>query len=210
MPEKGPFLGWEIDVMKTRWLYVGGLLIALSLVGCYSLGTMVGEGQMAVVTTQLNDSHATVAKDQGQIVSFTNQLNSEQPILDRYQILHIEVAFHQALATKDLDLMMSIFTDNAVMTTPTGVVYTGKAEIRTFYATKSVAMQPQNHWAALVPAYKIKVSLNGNAGQLTFECHLVDIATTQMKLEHQIDMTVVRQGSTWLVSTMKSTAIKLT
>jgi hypothetical protein len=70
-------------------------------------------------------------------------------------------------------------------------------------------MQPQNHWAALVPAYKVQVSVLGNSADLTFECHLVDIATSRMMLEHQIDMTLAHQADKWLVTSMRSKVIQL-
>jgi hypothetical protein len=71
-------------------------------------------------------------------------------------------------------------------------------------------MQPQNHWAALVPNYRLQASVNGNTARLTFECHMVDIATNKMMVHHRIDMTLSRLGVQWLVTTMKATAIQLT
>ncbi|HYM97157.1 MAG TPA: nuclear transport factor 2 family protein [Candidatus Sulfotelmatobacter sp.] len=195
--------------MARRWLLLGALLLCVLSVGCFSAGTLVAGKEAVGVTAQLNDSRATLSKDQQQLAIVTTQLNAERPMVDEYQVKQIEVTFHMALATKNLDLMMSIFDPNAVMTTPAGDVYRGAAAIRTFYATKSVAMQVQNHWAALVPAYRIKASIAEDTASLTFECHLVDIATSRMMLEHRIDMTATRRGSSWLVMTMKSTAITL-
>jgi len=195
--------------MARRWLLLGGFAVCLLSVGCFSAGTMAGRGQMVGVTGQLNDARATAAADQKQLALATTELTREQPVVDEYQVKEIEVTFHRALATKDVDLMMSIFADNAVMTAPNGALYVGKAAIRDFFSTKSVAMLPQNHWAALVPAYKITTSVLGNSAQLGFECHLVDIPTGQIKLEHQVDMTLTRSGFAWQVITMKSTAIHL-
>jgi hypothetical protein len=195
--------------MATRWLLLGALTLCVLSVGCFSAGTMVGRGEVVGVTAQLNDSRAAASSDQRQLALATAQLNNQRSVIDEYEVKQIEVTFHRALATKSVDLMMSIFADDAVMTTPNGDMYVGVAAIRVFFATKSAAMQPQNHWAALVPAYKVTTSITGNAGTLTFECHLVDIATNQIKLQHQVDMTVVRSGSQWLVTTMKSTATHL-
>ncbi len=195
--------------MAKRWLLLGALPLTLLCVGCFSVGAMVGGQQAIGVTTQLNVTRSAVSNDQRQLAEITTQLNSQRPLVDDYEVKQIEVEFHQALATKNLDLMMSIFDAHAVLTTPTGTVYTGAAEIRNFYATQAAAMQPQNHWAALVPAYKVKTSIAGDTAALTFECHLVDIATDRMMAEHQVDMTVAREGSRWLVTTMKSTAIQL-
>jgi ketosteroid isomerase-like protein len=196
--------------MSRRWLLPGALVLVLVSAGCFSVGTMLGREQVVATTAQLNDARAIDVNDQKQLHTVTAELNSAQPIVDVYYVKQVEVTFHQALATKDVDLMMSIFADNAVMTAPNGDVYRGKPAIRTFYATQAPAMQPQNHWAALVPAYKIGASINGVTATLTFECHLVDIATNQMKVHHQVDMTLERQGVQWMVKTMKSTAIQLT
>jgi len=195
--------------MATRWLLLGTLALCVLSVGCFSAGTMVGRGEMIGATAQLNDSRAAASSDQRQLAIATAQLNDQRSMMDEYEVKQIEVTFHRALATKSVDLMMSIFADGAVMTTPSGVEYVGTAAIRVFFATQSAAMQPQNHWAALVPAYKVTASITGNTGTLTFECHLVDIATNQIKLQHRIDMTVERSGTQWLVTTMKSTAIHL-
>jgi ketosteroid isomerase-like protein len=195
--------------MARRWVLLGALALSLLSAGCFSAGTMVGRGEMVGVTTQLNDSRAIALNDHKQLVLVTNQLNDERPVIDEYQVKQIEVTYHLALATKNIDLMMTIFADDAVLTTPTGDKYAGAAAIRTFFSTKSVAMQPQNHWAALVPAYKVQVSVLGNSADLTFECHLVDIATSRMMLEHQIDMTLAHQADKWLVTSMRSKVIQL-
>lgn len=196
--------------MSRRWLLPGALMVFLLSAGCFSAGTMLGREQVVATTAQLNDARAVDVKDQNQLHTVTAQLNTAQPIVEEYYVKQVEVTFHQALATRDVDLMMSIFTDDAVMTAPNGNVYSGKPAIRTFYATQAPAMQPQNHWAALVPAYKVQATVTGVTATLTFECHLVDIATNQMKLHHQVDMTLERQGFQWMVKTMKSTAIQLT
>jgi hypothetical protein len=195
--------------MAKRWFLLGALPLSLLCVGCFSVGAMVGDQQAIGVTTQLNVTRSAVSKDQRQLTLITAQLNAQRPLVDEYEVKQIEVEYHQALATKDLDLIMSIFDAHAVLTGPTGTVYTGAAAIRTFYATQAPAMQPQNHWAALVPAYKEKTSITGDTGTLEFECHLVDIATGRIMVEHQVDMTVVREGFRWMVTTMKATPIQL-
>ncbi len=189
--------------MTRRWLIPGALLACLFSVGCFSVGSMYGKEQIGATTTQLNDSRAQLSTVQG-------QLNGAYALVDVEGVKQVESSYHLALVTKDINLMMSIFSDDADLTAPDGTVYKGKAAIRTFYATKAPAMQPQNHWAALVPSYRMQASVDGNSATLRFECHLVDIATNKMMLHHQIDMTLNRQGFQWLVKTMKATAIQLT
>ena len=188
--------------MSRRWLIPGVLLLCLFSVGCFSVGTMYGKEEVVGTTTQQNDSRA-------QLNTVKAQLNGADAIVDVADVKQVESTYHLALVTKDVNLMMSIFSNDAVLTAPDGTVYKGKAAIRTFYATKAPAMQPQNNWAALVPSYRIQASVDGDTAALTFECHMVDIATNQMKLHHQIDMTLSREGFQWLVKTVKSTAIQL-
>jgi hypothetical protein len=188
--------------MSRRWLLPGAFLLVLFSAGCFSAGTMFGREQVVATSTQLNDSRA-------QLSTVKAQLNTDHLIVDVYDVKQVEVMFHQALATKDVNLMMSLFADGAVMTAADGTVYRGKDAIRTFWATKSPAMQPQNHWAALVPAYKVGASVNRDTASLSFECHLVDVVTNQMKVHHQVDVTLTHQGFQWLVTTMKSTAVQL-
>jgi ketosteroid isomerase-like protein len=195
--------------MTKRWLLLGALPLSLLCVGCFSAGAMVAGQQTIGVTTQLSVTRSAVSNDERQLALITSQLNAQRPLVDEYEVKQIEVEYHQALATKDLDLMMSIFDDHAVLTGPTGTVYTGAAAIRTFYATQAPAMQPQNHWAALVPSYKMKTSIAGDTAALTFECHMVDVATGRIMVDHQIDITAAREGSKWLVTNMKATAIQL-
>jgi len=189
--------------MNGRWLLPGALLLGLFSVGCFSVGTMYDGEQVVATTTKLNSSQA-------QLNTVKAQLNAANSIVDVAGVKQVEVSYHAALVTKDINLMMSIFADDSVLTAPDGTVYSGKAAIRTFFATKATAMQPQNHWAALVPNYRLQASVIGNTATLTFECHMVDIATNQMMVHHRIDMTLSRHGSQWLVTTMKATAIHLT
>lgn len=189
--------------MSRRWLIPGVLLLCLFSVGCFSVGTMYGKEEVVGTTTQQNDSRT-------QLNTVRAQLNGADAIVDVADVKQVESTYHLALATKDLNLMMSIFSDDAVLTAPDGTVYNGKAAIRTFYATKAPAMQPQNHWAAFVLSYRMQASVTGDAATFTFECHMVDIATNRMMVHHRIDMTLNRQGFQWLVKTMKATAIQLT
>ena len=203
--------------MTRRWLIPGALVVSLFSVGCFSVGTMYGKEQVVATTTQLNNSRAQLSSVKGQLNTADGQLNTvnaqlnaADAIVDVAGVKQIEVSYHWALVTKDIELMMSIFSDDGVFTAPDGTVYNGKAAIRAFFTTKAPAMQPQNQWAALVPNYRVQASVNGDTAALTFECHMVNIATNQMMVHHRIDMTLSRKGSQWVVKTMKATAIQLT
>src|SRR5205807_10068714 len=90
-------------------------------------------------------------------------LAADQKKADILAIEHIEKTWHQASSTHDVDLMMTIWSDNATATLG-GQTYTGKAQIREFFATKAGPFQPQNHWVSETPAYKIRVTVDGDKG----------------------------------------------
>lgn len=122
---------------------------------------------------------------------------------DFAQIHQIEITFHQAAATQNLDLMMSLFADNASLTAG-GKTYVGKQQVRTYFANVAGAFQPGNHWAAYTPAYKIRIGVNGNQGTLYFECLYVDVTTGQIKAHTNSDDTLVRSSNGWLIQTMEA------
>ena len=73
----------------------------------------------------------------GFTLAATSQENAEN-----YMLMHnIESTWHQAATTKNVDLIMSLFADNAVFTSH-GKTYTGKDELREFWEN-SDGFQPQ-------------------------------------------------------------------
>lgn len=118
---------------------------------------------------------------------------------DRAAIGELEVKWHKASSTKDLDLMMSIWADNGVLTVG-GATLTGKEQIRNFFATKAAPFQPSNHWISETPAYKIKITVDGDKGTIYFECHYVDVKTKQLKSVIGANTKVARIGGEWKVT----------
>jgi ketosteroid isomerase-like protein len=118
---------------------------------------------------------------------------------DLYAIDQIEVTWHKASSTKDLDLMMSLWADNATFTVGLQTL-TGKAAIRDFFATKAAPFRPENHWVSDTPAYKVKATVDGDQGTLYFECHYIDVATRVVKSVVGADMNVARFGNHWLIT----------
>jgi ketosteroid isomerase-like protein len=117
---------------------------------------------------------------------------------DLYDIDQIEVMWHQAASTHNVDLMMSLWADGATFTLG-GMTYTGKDQIRTLFATKAAPFQPINHWESDTPAYKIKITVNGDTGTLYFECHYVDPATKKVMVVAGANQDVQRINGTWLI-----------
>lgn len=118
---------------------------------------------------------------------------------DVYAIEQIEVNWHKASSTKDVDLMMSLWADNATFNVGTQN-YTGKDQIKAFFVTKAAPFRPENHWISETPAYKIRVTLNGDNGTLYFECHYVDINTRQIRAIVSADSIVSRINGKWLIT----------
>ena len=73
-----------------------------------------------------------------------------QEFMDFHQV---EIAFHQAGSTKNLDLMLSLFTDDAVIMSG-GKTYSGKDQIKAFWQAAG-PFQPQNQWVHFLRADQI-------------------------------------------------------
>lgn len=115
---------------------------------------------------------------------------------DLWQIDQIEKGFHRATTRKNLDLMMSLYASNATLTIP-GTTAVGKREIREFWRTSGTF---NNNWISETPAYKVRITLNGDRGTLYFECHYVDAKTGEMAGITAADVEVARIGGRWLIT----------
>ena len=115
-----------------------------------------------------------------------------------YEIDQIEVKFHEAIAKHNLNLMMSLFAPGAVFNIDQQVL-TGKAEIRHWFATENPAFQPQNHWVADTPTYKIRQTVNGDKGTLYFQCHFIDPKTGKVMAHVGVDHDVQKIDGKWLI-----------
>ena len=129
---------------------------------------------------------------------------------DKWEIDQIEVNFHKATTTKDLDLMMSLWAPNATLTVGPGETAAGRDEIRQFWLEKSVAFEPTTHWISDHPAYKVRVTVNGDRGTLHFECHYIDYDTGEIALATVADQDVARIGGRWLITNMVAGSTTLT
>ena len=92
------------------------------------------------------------------------------------EIYQLQAAFHQAKTTQDLDLMMSLWADDAVFTNNSnGTTYVGFDQIKSFWQGSGSFT---HHRFSLVPSYKTKIDVHGDEAFLYFECHDVgDFAT---------------------------------
>jgi hypothetical protein len=127
---------------------------------------------------------------------------------DVLELRNIEVTFHTAgsvLPKKDLDLMMSLYADDAVLT-DTGhgnKVYQGKAQVRTYWREVSAPFRPENHWIGYTPAFRMHAHAKGDEGTLYFECLWMDADRNVIGAHSFSDMTLARVRGHWIVKTIK-------
>jgi hypothetical protein len=117
---------------------------------------------------------------------------------DLYQIDQVEVKFHRATSTHNLDLMMSLWAPGAVFNIDQQTL-TGTAQIRHWFATENKAFMPNHHWESDTPSYKIKISLNGDKATLYFECHYIDPKTSKVMAVAGVDHTLQKIDGKWLI-----------
>jgi ketosteroid isomerase-like protein len=118
---------------------------------------------------------------------------------DLNAIDQIEKNFHRATSRQDIKLMMSLWSPTATLTSSR--TFSGTKEIRRFWLEAPV-FQPENHWVSDTPAYKIRITVNGDRGTLNFECHYVDSKTGELKAVTAADQQVQRINGRWLITDM--------
>ena len=94
------------------------------------------------------------------------------------EIYELQAAFHRAKTTQDLDLMMSLWAEDATFVNKSnGNTYLGSDAIRSFWQGSGSFT---HHRFSLVPSYKTTIEVNGDQAFLYFECHDVgNFATGQ-------------------------------
>jgi ketosteroid isomerase-like protein len=117
---------------------------------------------------------------------------------DLYEIDQVEVKFHRATSTHDLNLMMSLWAPGAVFNIDQQTL-TGKAQIRNWFATENKAFMPSHHWESDTPSYKIRISLNGNKATMYFECHYIDTKTSRVAAVAGVDHRLQKINGKWLI-----------
>jgi hypothetical protein len=98
--------------------------------------------------------------------------------------------------------MMKLWAANATFTYGPGDTATGKKQIRQAFLGESASFKPTNHWVSDTPAYKIRITVNGDRGTLNFECHYVDIKTGKVVSHTAADQEVARINGRWLITSM--------
>ena len=127
---------------------------------------------------------------------------------DMYAISQIEKKFHQAISKKDIRLMAGLFAPNATGTFGPGKTVAGRAQIRDVWL-ESVAWKPATHWLSDHPAYKLKVTVDGDRGTLHFECHFVDVDTGKVAAVTAGNLDVAKVGGRWLITNFLGSTAEL-
>lgn len=121
---------------------------------------------------------------------------------DYWQIDKLEKDFHRATSRKDIDLMMGLWAPNATFTVGPGQTATGKGQIRRSWLDKSKLFQPTTNWISETPAYKTRITVNGDRGTLYFECHYIDLVTQKLVIVTAADVEVARIDGRWLITSL--------
>jgi ketosteroid isomerase-like protein len=120
---------------------------------------------------------------------------------DVYAISQLEKTFHESISKKNISAMMSIWAPNATFTYGPGKTATGKKQIEEFW-TKSEAFKHATNWVSDHPAWKMRVTVNGDRGTLHFECHFIEVKTGKVAAVTAADQDVARVNNRWVVTNM--------
>jgi ketosteroid isomerase-like protein len=163
--------GTEKEDVEMRTLWIGGALAAL-----------------VVALSACGGSSGSSASDEAM-----------QRQADNYAISQIERDFHEAISKKDLDQLVGLFSTNATGTFGPGVTVTGRDQIRQVWSG-SVGFKPETHWLSDHPAYKLKVTVDGDRGTLHFECHFIDVDTGKVAAVTAGNLDVAKIDGHWLIT----------
>ncbi len=129
--------------------------------------------------------------------------------VDRYAVSQIERDFHEAISKKDINQLVNLFAPNATGTFGPGKTVTGKQQIRKVWL-KSVPFRPETQWLSDHPAYKLKVTIDGDRGTLHFECHFVDVKTGKVAAVTAGNADLARIDNRWLITNFVGSTAELT
>jgi len=129
--------------------------------------------------------------------------------VDLYEISQLERAFHESISKKNIDQLVSLFAPHATGTFGPGKTVAGTQQIRQVWL-KSKAFKPQTHWLSDHPAYKLKVTVDGDRGTLHFECHFIDVKTGKVAQVTAGNLDVARIDGRWLITNFVGSTSELT
>jgi hypothetical protein len=130
------------------------------------------------------------------------------PPVDILAVRNIEATFHTAgsvLPSKNLEMMMSLYADDAVLTDTAheNKVYRGKEQVRSYWADISGPFRPEHHWIGYTLVPRIKSHVTGDRATLSFECLWMDADSNAIGAHTFASMDVARVNGLWLVKDIK-------
>ena len=138
----------------------------------------------------------------------STKAQAEKRRVDLYDISQIERSFHEAISKKDIDELVGLFAPNATGTFGPGKTVAGAKEIRRVWL-ESVAFKPETHWLSDHPAYKLKVTVDGDRGTLHFECHFIDVGTSKVAAVTAGNLDVARIDGRWRITNFVGSTAEL-
>jgi ketosteroid isomerase-like protein len=127
---------------------------------------------------------------------------------DNYEISQIERSFHESVSKKDIDQLVALFAPNATGTFGPGKTVTGTEQIRKAWMG-SKAFEPTTHWLSDHPAYKLKVTVDGDRGTLHFECHFINVETGEVAATTAGNLDVAKIDGKWLITNFVGSTAEL-
>jgi ketosteroid isomerase-like protein len=92
------------------------------------------------------------------------------------EIYELQAAFHRAKSHQDIDLMVSLWSDDATVTF-NGNQYDGKEGVRGLFLNSGSWL---HHRISLVTSFKDQIDVQGDTAFLYFECHDVALDTNDV------------------------------
>lgn len=129
----------------------------------------------------------------------------EESAEDFMQLHQVEITFHEAGSTKNIELMLPLFADDAVLTAG-GKTYAGKDQVKKYWQAAG-PFQPQNQWVGYTPAFRIRYDVQGDRAHLYFECLWVDAKAKKIAAHTNSDDILARMNGRWLIKEMKAAAV---
>ena len=117
------------------------------------------------------------------------------------EIYELQAAFHRAKTTQDIELMMSLWDPEAVLTVETvnpPRTYVGLDQIQSFFLSSG---SWQNQRFSLVPSFKTEIQVQGDYANLYFECHDVGnyaLPTRYIAADGTVSGIIRKAGGKWL------------
>ena len=120
------------------------------------------------------------------------------------EIYQLQAAFHRAKSKQDIELMMSLWADDATLNVQGDPrsPYVGAMKLRSFWQGSGSFSHRR---FSLVPSFKTQINVSGDQPWLYFECHDVgdyDLSTRFIAADSFLAGTLRHVGGGWLFADM--------